>query len=547
MSYSFTEKEKAASKQNGLFFTAVDSIVLEQGKKCLCKIEHVNYSLHQNIKEEIRHYLQRGTYSLGGEVSLRYVNPTMLLSKDLKWELYPSVCPFDGYTPFTNEELDTSAKEKVLIRSCQKILQSLVSSYRRRRDSIKIFFHLEDPLEYCYTEKNIKFDVIESSMLAKEIGLSNVITACNGLLADHLEAVLLTTTFVLLDSEYLSIEKYLEAVLCCPISMIPTIYGLRLAHHVKLGLSSPNIEEYDRRISWKKAMKTFENVVLSQSPVINQCLDRLAKKCFAPKYSVCYSPASNDDETELECHEIRWYSPLTFHYVVSSMMHRIAGSCSWLPNVYGNVSPAFQLAKTTQEAWRNGQPILKLTAKFDLNSSTNDSTYYSEKLLAHPLLRFVLVPFEGEFIQWQKGLLAQLSLLAICGLAKEAEELFSARFQNTISFPNVHAIDNFHFQLKNTSDGNKATVTFLLPPDHGLGKTHFGLLFEAVLDLPIFLFKSVESMEKEVFSQPHPFDLKGCKLLFEQEKSLITLDSCVEYEDEYHLKIQVKSGDKSGM
>ena len=197
------------------------------------------------MREEICQYFKRGNCRLQSGTEAVSVNPTMLNPTSLKWELDPALCPFDGYLPMSCTELDTSFQETVLIRSCQTILKNLISSYQRRQKSVQVYFHLQDALEYCYTETVTKFDVVECSFLAHHIGLCNLIPACSGVLADHAEAILCTETQHWMDYDF-SLQKYVEESLCCPLSIIPTMYGLRLADHITLGPSSLNLDRKSR-------------------------------------------------------------------------------------------------------------------------------------------------------------------------------------------------------------------------------------------------------------------------------------------------------------
>jgi hypothetical protein len=94
------------------------------------------------------------------------------------------ITPFDGYLPLAKEEFEISANDNLLVRSCQKILQKFVISYRSRISSIKISVYLEDFLEFCYANAN-QFDVIDCSNLPGPIGLANVINSATSRLSDN--------------------------------------------------------------------------------------------------------------------------------------------------------------------------------------------------------------------------------------------------------------------------------------------------------------------------------------------------------------------------
>ena len=276
------------------------------------------------MREEICQYFKRGNCRLQSGTEAVSVNTTMLNPTSLKWELDPALCPFDGYLPMSCTELDTSFQETILIRSCQTILKNLISSYQRRQKSVQVYFHLQDALEYCYTETVTKFDVVECSFLADYIGLCNLIPACSGVLADHAEAILCTETQHWTDYDF-SLQNYVEESLCCPLSIIPTMYGLRLADHITLGPSLLNFDRKSRKFFWKE-VPPFENVALSPSPVLSRSLNQLAKKCFALQQPLEIRNSIKN------CLPAPWYSPLTFSYIFGSMKLRLGGE-NWFQDI----------------------------------------------------------------------------------------------------------------------------------------------------------------------------------------------------------------------
>ena len=486
--------------------------------------------VQRKIREEIELYFKRGSCRLENGQSIVCVNPTMLNPLNHKWELYPTLSPFDGYLPMSDEELSLkSANNPILIHACQKILKRLVSSYRSRLNSIKVYFHLGDALEYCYAETNIKFDVVDCSNLADYFGFPNLLIACSELLADHPEAVLWT------DIEFwtainVSMEKYVEDVLCCPISMIPTIYGVRLGDHVKLGSSSLNILVESRRLFWKRAQRV-ENVTFSPSPVLSRCLDQLAKKCFVVKFP---SPIP-DNEMNKRLLSLIYYTPLTFYYIVSSMNQRLGGDL-WLKDIpnFSNIPPALKLAKRTLDAWKSGQPVLKMTAhfKYDLEKAF---IFHKDCRSGAPSVRVVLYP-KSRHLDRSVKLIPRSKPMGL-------EKTYLESFRNIVSLPHVHIIDNFHLERKKTSVEESATVSFFLVPDHGLKDTHHVLLLDIFNDQPNFIFESVDSMQKVKCEIPFPsFDsFKATPPAAGFKGRRIKVDTCIETEDKYFLKFSVAS------
>ena len=487
--------------------------------------------VQRKIREEIELYFKRGSCRLENGQSIVCVNPTMLNPLNHKWELYPTLSPFDGYLPMSDEELSLkSAKTPILINACQTILKRLVSSYQSRLNSIKVIFHLGDALEYCYTEKKNKFDVVDCSNLADYFGFPNLLIASVELLADHPEAILWTDIEFWTEFNF-SIEKFIEDVLCCSISMIPTIYGVRQGNHVKLGSSSLNILVKSRRLFWKRAQRV-ENVVFHPSPALTRSLDRLAKMCFTVKFP------SSVPLMEMNKHvlSILSYTPLTFYYIVGSMIQRLGGD-HWLKDIphFSNIPPAMKLAKRTLDAWKSGQPILKMTAQV----KWEDALIFGGKhRYGAPSVRVVLYP-QSRHLDRSAKLIPRI---------KEPMELinkFKESYRNILSLPDVHVIDNFHFEVKQSSEEYSATISFFLVPDHGLEKTHHVLLFDIVNDIPVFVFNSVDSMQKEKCQLSFPsFDsFKATLPAARFKERRVKMDTCIETEDKYFLKFSVASQD----
>jgi hypothetical protein len=127
-------------------------------------------------------------------------------------------------------------------------------------------------MEFCYSDtNNLTFDIIDCSCLADQVGLVNLIIGSSKKLADTPEAVLLTesSNWNLLGMNALD---YVEKTLCSPLSMIPTIYGLRLKNHIELESSEPTFKSYVGyavKLWWQKALP-FRNVVPSLSPELSR-------------------------------------------------------------------------------------------------------------------------------------------------------------------------------------------------------------------------------------------------------------------------------------
>jgi hypothetical protein len=328
--------------------------------------------------------------------------------------------------------------------------------------------------------------VIDCSNLADHVGLVNLLNACEKKLMDTPEAVLYTESMLWL-SLAPSMLKYVEEALCCPLSMIPTIYGWRLATHVEFGSNKPlnwgeqSVNAF--KICWKKVLP-FGNLSLSPSPTLTRCLDQLTQKCFTSNELSQWQGAG------VRC-GMACYSPLTFNYVLDSMAQRVGGD-DCLKNLKAHqldFYSAFNLAQRTAQAWRNGQAISKVS--FDIQTNVYP-------LMGTPLIRILLIPFEK--------LMDSYTL-----------QLVSSDFEKNLpklSELNIHVIDNCEIEIKKTRDCEMETisVSFLLVPDHGLEKTHAVYIYDAWTGLPISFCENISKMRVEPFHQPYPWCSKGSPL-----------------------------------
>ena len=492
-------------------------------------------SVKRKIHKEALMYMNKGNCQLRDEIHV-CVNPTLLHPITHRWHVHYMLSPYDGFLPFSREkELNVLVKSQILIRSCQNILKNIALSYRRRMESVKVFFYLEDALESCYTvEKHVKFVAIDCSNLADYVGLANLINACRLRLADHPEAVVLTETIIWKMSATTMLD-YVEKALCCPLSMIPTIYGLRLVTHVQLGASRPphlkNTLNQPYDIYWKIATP-FTNVILYPSPVLTHCLEELTRKCYEMQHDL------NSEEMDHQ-----FLTPLTLHYIISSISQR-ARSDRWIYRDdcrLGNLKlpSVFYLSKRTIQSWEDGHPVLKLTADIRFNDYT--SANLIEKLMAStlvgtPLLRLILIPYDilddnEEFL----NNINKINIAVPSGL-----------------IPDVHFIDNLQLEMKKTPDDEieSVSISFLLEADHGLEETHFGYIIDLrtwALKPPIFILQPINTLQVEKFQLPYPFAAKTDLVASTEtsESELLVAGSCVETEDQYTVKIKIVCSGKN--
>jgi hypothetical protein len=111
------------------------------------------------------------------------------------------------------------------------------------------------------------------------------------------------------------------------------------------------------------------------------------------------------------------------------------------------------------------------------------------------------------------------------------------------SGPGVHFIDNFQLKLEKCSTGfQDVSISFLLIPNHGLEKTHRAIIVDIPNGSEVVVFESFESVQVENWSFPHPFIPAKTELeVPAPEEFHMKVDSCIESEDHFHLKINVIS------
>ncbi|EFX65966.1 hypothetical protein DAPPUDRAFT_116814 [Daphnia pulex] len=272
-----------------------------------------------------------------------------------------------------------------------------------------------------------------------------------------------------------AVKELIEKSLCAPLSLIPTIYGLRLVNHVELGDAS-------HHHCWQK-VAPFQNITMGSSPVLKKCLEKLAVKSY------CVLFPYHEDMEAAEGWELLVYTPLTFVYVCSSMFHRL-GKGPWLQDVFNlKHSFCFDLTKRTLTDWMQGKKITKYLSRIKLNPLNKTAAH--TKLTGANMLRLILLPktFVSEFLnKMKKGCV-------------------------DVSTSNVHFIDNFQLQVNRTAIGIKEIcVSFFLIPNHGLKKTHTAIVVDPQFLKHYFTLGSMESMQEEELNLPYPFEISKAQL-----------------------------------
>ena len=217
---------------------------------------------------------------------------------------------------------------------------------------------------------------------------------------------------------------------------------------------------------------------------------------------------------------MRNYTPLTFDYVVSSMIRRFGGD-KWFSDTLDKlaIDSSFHLNRRTVEAWKNGQEIMKWSTDVLLSSAIS-----KRSLIGAPILRLVFV--------------SQATLTSSSFQQSGQTKGLFGNIQTGLSGPNVHYIDNLQLKIGKSANGGigTASISFLMVPDHGLEETHSGYVLDLISGLPIFFLPVLSSIRVEKFTLPYPVHPSGLPLA---SLSQLMVASCVESDCQYTLDISI--------
>ena len=467
----------------------------------------------------MRRYFETGNCGLDEQPPATCPNPTFLQPRSGKWFVHYSACPFDGYLPLPDKRALDGGEEKNsgnLLRYCRGELKQLLVAFRKRMDKIQFHFHPVDALALCYDDSPIKFDLIDASKLAdKFIGLANLLNGGARKLRSD-QSVLLTGSWQWRQSAS-DVAQFLHKILCCPLSLVPTIYGLRLmTDNVELGL------EGSSRLRWKKSPPRFDGVALVFSAALKESLDRLRAECFGLTRTPASATASSGGTT---ADPAVFYTPLTFRYVLNDLVQRGA-SAELMATSFDGLAPAFRQSIATSRAWMERRPVWRVDVVVPFTDDEHN-WFGTLSLVGPPLLRLVLVP-NGDYI----------SAAAKGPSFKKFLKLNSAK---------NHLVDNIDLLFRVNSDDriDRAEISFLLE-DRGLLDTHAGLVFDHGNSVAVFFIGPFPSRQfgAEPFDQPYPWPLPTKKSLpsagSSQDRRLIA-ESCQESEASYKILFKVQT------
>ena len=520
MNWTRTVKnEKRSSDVEDLTFSqAVDEAVkcLEPRLLSSNEMSHDDNAVSQlteKLRQDAHQYFKTGNLGPANKASF---NPTLIHKNTSDWLVHHSLSPFDGYCPLPVKELMGKMEideNGIALRYFQVELKKLLIAFRMRADDVKFFFHPIDPLVFCYKELSLKFDLIDTAILTDDLGLVNIFNAAARVLRTD-DSVLLTQT-----REWPHLAKnlsdYVQKVLCCPLSLIPSIYGLRWIDNIQL-METPLPT---RRLCWKK-VPILDGVPLVLSPVLEQSLDRLKKVCFhiSPSGAPVYWETCG-----LAC-----YSPLTFRYVLNNFI-RLSGfvdPSAVMSAALSGLPQVFRKSLDVGQALMERRPVWKVKIGVLIDSLAERMFEKSQaKQFGTPVLRLILLPLSSTD-------------------GDPSASSVSKWLSNLHSTEN-HFIDNLDLEMSKLKPmlDNSVEFSFLLN-ELSVLDTRFGIVYDSnAPDCPLFGTPHLIQRSVELFNQPYPWfweksSSSSHPLSESSGKSpQLLAKSCLESEEGYNIRV----------
>ena len=329
-------------------------------------------------------------------------------------------------------------------------MQSLVTELRLRKERNRFHFYFGDSLELCLTngELHNKMHVIHCSFaFVTYAGLANILSSVTCCLNGDIPEAIVVTEFSGSQTDIPPVINVIESKLFCPLTMIPTVYGLRLLDHIRLG-SSVCYQLHDRFIAvvpyalkWIKAPVALStNVRLDVSPALMKIVFDLMETCFNNgSVSRYFLEGKNYVRTLFfQSTYFRRNSPLTFYKICSPFFNRhnlVEGETESLTTQY--IPAQFQLAWRALKDWMEGKQVLLF---YNNSSEMRDAIVSTAEnhLMEFAQVQFLLKPVASK-----------------TRLGQIASEDF---------FTDAHHIFNLNWK-----DSAEFAVSFFLPKDYGLG------------------------------------------------------------------------------
>lgn len=505
----------------------------------LTSVKDYPEALRNRIISEESDYLRTGnTWPSDCNNNKTYINPTLLKPDATnQWLVDPAVCPFNDYIPLPIGELERlSHEEGFLSKHCQKKFKLLLSACRRQMEKVNVIFHVGNPLELCYSAQAKFHAVYCSSPLAEEMGLANVINAAGRVLSEEPETTLVIEVSRSEMLRHMDASHYVEEALCVPLSVMPSLFGLRLFFPTdRIGESLPNDFESSHVCLILKRTPPFRDIKLQVQSSWATYFEKLSKKCFTFQD---YQP--EDD------HSLKTYTPLTYFFTLQAAAERAGRGNEPIARreILNRCHPFFKLSARTIIQW------MWITKSFHIANSLKVSIASIEKHLssfANVKLYSGSVQFDEidlyEF--FEKRMINRAPSVRLILLPTALLSMLDMR--KPISWhliPEAHCMDNVRLELTKSLKHGSGWIRFSFPliSDHGLSETH-SVVF---VDFPTGIFLAsiglMEHLLEEPFNQVNPFANGGPDLPEEILGSLpggypLFVQSCIEADNFYQVFI----------
>ena len=250
-----------------------------------------------------------------------------------------------------------------------------MTELRLRKERNRLHFYFGDTLELCLTNEELhnKMHVIHCSVgLVRYARLPNILpSVIHCLNNDMKEAVLVTETIAShFEKQTPTLVDSVESELYCPLTMIPTIYGVKLLDHVRLG-SSVCCQLHDHfkaaapiTFKWYKTPVSFSaNVQMEISATLKKVIVDLVETCFGYASDSMYSSHQQKNcVCALHLRTTSRESPLTFYNILQPFFSRqnwVKGATESL--IEQCLSFRYQLTWRTIKDWMAGKQVCYFT------------------------------------------------------------------------------------------------------------------------------------------------------------------------------------------
>ena len=305
------------------------------------------------IKEEMRIFFETGNCSRTQEIKV-CINAMLLEPSTGQWGMIPLSSPFEAYLNVGQLPVKSD-----LLSACKSVLSDQIASYQKWLfQEATMSFHVGDAFELCYRRTwTNAFNIVDCSKLPDRLGLVNILNASRVALADDPHAIISTHSSPWRDTtsthRYPSTKEFVEDSLSTSIQMIPSLYGLTLTNHVRLGNPSPLRRTWRAsvRLQWKKS-PCFTDLRVAFTGAIEQFFLDLQLMCF------------NGSESR-KTHIYESFTPLTYCYLLASFTERVEvhESDRKAMEQPACLQSSSKLAWNTLLAWMKGDKILHLSIK----------------------------------------------------------------------------------------------------------------------------------------------------------------------------------------